>query len=416
MIDCTIGFRCVRCEREQPAGFTGYSCPDCGPTGILDICYDYDKARRSLRRANLARDLRLHIWRYEALLPAPPPEIWPGLPVGWTPLVSPVRLREHLGLAGLQVKMEGPLPTGSLKDRASMVAVAQAMQWGAATIAGASTGNAASSVAGLCAPLGLPVVIFVPAGAPAPKLAQLRAYGALVVAVEGSYDQAFDLCLAATERFGWYSRNTGYNPVLSEGKKTVVFEVLEQRRWRAPDWIVVPVGDGCILGGVGKGLRDLQAVGLMDRMPRLLGVQAEGSSAIYRAWKTGADHASPVEPDTVADSISVGQPRDDRKALAALRHTDGQMVLVSDEAILAAGGELGARAGLFTEPAASAALAGAIAAREQGIVAPADEVVVLATGHGLKDPVTSAQGTPEPLKVGPDPGSLDSVRDALSER
>jgi threonine synthase len=416
MIDCTIGFRCVRCHGEQPAGYTGYTCPECGPTGILDIQYDYERARRYMRRAYLARDSRPHIWRYEALLPTAPPEIWPGLPVGWTPLVSPVRLREHLGLAGLQVKMDGLLPTGSLKDRASMVAVAQAMQWGVATIAGASTGNAASSVAGLCAPLGIPVVIFVPAAAPEPKLAQLRAYGALVVAVEGSYDQAFDLCLAATERFGWYSRNTGYNPVLSEGKKTVVYEVLEQRRWRAPDWIVVPVGDGCILGGVGKGLRDLRAVGLMDRMPRLLGVQAEGSAAIYRAFEAGADHASPVEADTVADSISVGQPRDDRKALAAIRDTEGQMVTVSDEAILAAGRELGARAGLFTEPAASAALAGAIVAREQGLVGPADEVVVLATGHGLKDPVTSARGTAEPLKVAPEPGALDAVREALSER
>ncbi len=416
MIDCVTGYTCVKCDRTLAADFTGYTCPDCGAEGILDVQYDYERARRNFRRAHLARDLRRDIWRYEALLPCPPPEIWPGLPVGSTPLISPVRLREHLGLAGLQVKMDGLLPTGSLKDRASMVAVAQAMQRGVATIAGASTGNAASSIAGLCAALGIQVVIFVPASAPIPKLAQLRTYGAVVVAVEGSYDQAFDLCLAATDRFGWYSRNTAYNPVLSEGKKTVVFEILEQRRWRAPDWIVVPVGDGCILGGVGKGLRDLRAVGLLDRDARILGVQAEGSAAIYNAWKSGAKEASPVEPSTVADSISVGQPRDAIKALRAVRDFDGAMITVSDEAILEAGHQLGLRGGLFTEPAASAALAGGLAAREQGIISPAEEVVVVATGNGLKDPESTARGTAEPVNVRPDVSALDAVQEVLARR
>ena len=295
-------------------------------------------------------------------------------------------------------------------------AVAQAMQRGVATIAGASTGNAASSLAGLCSALGTQVVIFVPASAPAAKLAQLRTYGALVVAVEGSYDQAFDLCLAATQRFGWYSRNTAYNPVLSEGKKTVSFEILEQRRWRAPDWIAVPVGDGCILGGVAKGLRDLQAVGLMDRMPRLLGVQATGSAALYNAWKAGSKEVAPVEPDTVADSIAVGQPRDAVKALRGIADTDGAFVVVEDEAILEAGHQLGYRAGVFAEPAASAALAGTVAAKEQGLIGAADEVVVLATGNGLKDPLTSSQGTPAPVSVAPGESSLDAVHDALSAR
>lgn len=414
MIDCVIGYRCVLCGKEQPEDFTGYTCPHCGVTGILDIQYDYERARRSFRRASLASDQRRDIWRYEALLPAPPPMIWPGLPVGGTPLVTPVRLRDRLGLTGLQLKMDGLMPTGSLKDRASMVALGQALQRGVATIAGASTGNAASSVAGLAAAVGLQVVIFLPAGAPAPKLAQLRTYGARVMAVEGTYDQAFDLCLAATERFGWYSRNTGYNPVLSEGKKTVVFEILEQRRWRAPDWIAVPVGDGCILGGVGKGLRDLHAVGLLDRMPRVLGVQAAGSAAIHNAWKAGSEQVSPVSPDTVADSISVGQPRDAVKALAAVRDTGGAMVVVSDEAILKAGHRLGRLAGVFAEPAASAALAGVLEARDQGLLQGSEEVVVLITGSGLKDPVTSAQGTPEPLSISPDPASLDAVREALA--
>ncbi|MDY0000900.1 MAG: threonine synthase [Polyangia bacterium] len=414
MIDCVIGFRCVLCDKEQPSDFTGYTCPHCGVTGILDIQYDYERARRSFRRASLAADQRRDLWRYEALLPAPPPMIWPGLPVGGTPLISPVRLRDRLGLPGLQLKMDGLLPTGSLKDRASMVALAQALQRGAATIAGASTGNAASSIAGLAAAVGLQVVIFVPESAPAPKLAQLRTYGAHVMAVRGTYDQAFDLCLSATDRFGWYSRNTGYNPVLSEGKKTVVFEILEQRRWRAPDWIAVSVGDGCILGGIGKGLRDLMGVGLLDRMPRILAVQSSGSAAIYNAFKAGLGSASPVEPDTVADSISVGQPRDSVKALRAVRESGGAVVSVPDEEILETGHRLGSLAGVFSEPAASAALAGVLEARRQGLMQGSEEVVVVITGLGLKDPLRTAQGTPELVSVSPDPAELDAVRQALS--
>jgi threonine synthase len=409
------GFRCVVCDRRLLANFAGYTCPDCGDEGILDVEYDYERAAPDFNADALAANPRRDLWRYAALLPARPPEPWPGLPVGNTPLIQAARLGEHVGLADLWVKHDGLLPTGSLKDRASAMAVAQALERGASIVAGASTGNAASSMAGLAAPAGLRTVIFVPASAPAPKLAQLRTYGALVVAVQGSYDQAFDLCLAATRRFGWYSRNTAYNPVLSEGKKTVVFEVAEQMGWRAPDWIAVSVGDGCILGGVGKGLRDLHhlGLGLLDRLPRVLGVQAEGSAAIYQAWRAGAKTAAPVTPDTLADSISVGQPRDAVKALAAVRDTAGQMVAVSDEAILEAGHLLGRRAGIFAEPAASTALAGVLALRQRGDIAPDDRVVVLVTGNGLKDPQTTALGTPEPLSIAPQESALDDVLAAL---
>jgi len=410
-----IGFRCVLCDRELPADHPGYTCPDCGAEGILDVEYDYERARADLTATSLAADPRRDIWRYAPLLPAVPPTPWPGVPVGGTPLIQPARLAQHVGLTGLQLKNDGLLPTGSLKDRASALAVAQALQRGVTTVAGASTGNAASSMAGLAAPAGLRTVIFVPASAPPPKLAQLRTYGAFVVAVQGSYDQAFDLCLAATRRFGWYSRNTAYNPVLSEGKKTVSFELVEQLGWQPPDWVAVPVGDGCIIGGVGKGLRDLKALGLIDRMPRLLGVQAAGSAAIHNAWKAGKDRADPVEPDTLADSISVGQPRDAVKALRAVRDSDGQYVTVSDDAILEAGHLLGRFAGVFAEPAASTALAGVLALRQQGEITPDETVVTLVTGVGLKDPQTTARGTAEPLSIAPDESALDQVLAALGE-
>ncbi len=411
---CVIGLCCVRCGLRQAQDFTGYTCPDCGDEGILDVEYDYGRARQQLSADLLAREMRRDIWRYGALLPASPPEPWPGLPVGDTPLFRAARLGTYLGLDHLLVKHDGLLPTGSLKDRASAVAIAQALERGKDIVAGASTGNAASSLAGLAAAAGLRAVIFVPESAPAPKLAQLRTYGALVVAVRGTYDEAFDLCLAATRRFGWYSRNTAYNPVLSEGKKTVAFEVCEGLRWRPPDWIAVSVGDGCILGGVGKGLRDLKELGLISRLPRLLGVQAEGSAAIYNAFLDGARTAEPVRPDTLADSISVGQPRDARKALAAIRDTCGQMIAVSDEAIIEGGHLLGGLAGVFAEPAASTALAGVLAARHEGEIRPGDTVVVLVTGNGLKDPQTTALSTSEPLSVPPDEGALDTVLSALA--
>lgn len=410
------GFRCVLCDRGLDADFRGYTCPDCGEEGILDVEYDYDRASVELTADGLAANSRRDIWRYGALLPARSPDPWPGLPVGNTPLVHATRLGDHVGLSDLWIKHDGLLPTGSLKDRASAMAVAQALERDVSIVAGASTGNAASSMAGLAAPAGLRTVIFVPASAPAPKLAQLRTYGALVVAVQGSYDQAFDLCLAATRRFGWYSRNTAYNPVLSEGKKTVAFEVAEQLGWQPPDWIAVSVGDGCIVGGVGKGLRDLHRLGLIKRMPRVVGVQAEGSAAIYRAWKAGAKTAAPVAPDTLADSISVGQPRDAVKALTAVRDTDGQFVTVPDEAILDAGHVLGQQAGIFAEPAASTALAGVLALRQRGDIASGDRVAVLVTGNGLKDPQTTARGTPAPLSIAPQESALDDVLAALSSR
>ncbi len=410
------GFRCVLCDSRRPADFTGYTCPDCGDEGILDVEYDYERAALDFNAEALAANPRSDIWRYSAVLPARPPEPWPGLPVGNTPLIKATRLGDHVGLSDLWIKHDGLLPTGSFKDRASALAVAQATERGVSIVVGASTGNAASSMAGLAAPTPLRTVIFVPDSAPAPKLAQLRTYGALVVAVQGSYDQAFDLCLAATRRFGWYSRNTGYNPVLSEGKKTVSFEVVEQLGWQPPDWIAVSVGDGCIVGGVGKGLRDLRQLGLMGRMPRVVGVQAEGSAAIYQAWKRGAKTADPVTPDTLADSISVGQPRDAVKALTAVRDSKGQFVTVSDEAIIAAGHLLGHHAGIFAEPAASTAFAGVLVLRQRGDIAPDDRVVVLVTGNGLKDPQTTAQSTPEPLSIAPKVSALDDVLAAVDSR
>jgi threonine synthase len=262
-------------------------------------------------------------------------------------------------------------------------------------------------------------VIFVPKTAPQAKIAQLLVYGATVLLVDGTYDQAFELCLEAAPEFGWYNRNTGYNPFMSEGKKTVSYEICEQLSvsgagiWTAPDVIVVPVGDGCIIGGVHKGLSDLMALGWIDHMPRIIGVQAAGSSPLVSAWEQGIEgwEMEPVVASSVADSIVAGLPRDRNKALRAVRETGGVYVRVSDEEILSAIPALAQGCGVFAEPAAAAAYAGLVAAVERDLVAEDEKVVVLATGSGLKDIASAMQSAGDPHTIEP---SLKAVHTAFA--
>jgi threonine synthase len=345
------------------------------------------------------------MWRYMPFLPLDPAvaaELVPGTvlsSVGWTPLYPAPRLAHQLGLKHLWIKDDSRQPTASLKDRASAVAVVKARERDADTVTTASTGNAAAALAGLCAAVDQPNVIFVPRTAPQAKIAQLLAYGSTVLLVDGTYDDAFELCLEAARAFGWYNRNTGYNPYMSEGKKTVILEVCEQlslqtaksagpsSRWEAPDAVIVPVGDGCIIGGVHKGLRDLLALGWIDHMPRIIGVQAEGSAPLVDAWERGLDplEMEPVDAHSVADSIVAGLPRDRIKALRAVRDTGGAYVRVSDDQILRAIPTLARGCAVFAEPAAAAAYAGLAKALDLGVVAVEERIVVLSTGSGLKD-------------------------------
>lgn len=396
-----LGLRCVLCGAEYRPDEVAYVCPSHGHEGILDVVYDYPAIARQLTRKALAARREPSIWRYRELLPVERPELIPPLAVGWTPLYRAERLGEWLGLPNLWVKDDGRNPTASFKDRASAVGVVKALELGKRTITAASTGNAASSVAGLAASLGLQAVIFVPERAPVAKVAQLLLFGATVLMVRGSYDQAFDLCLEASDKYGWYSRNTAYNPYLSEGKKTAALEICEQLRWQAPDRIYVAVGDGCIIGGLWKGLRDLLALGLIDRLPRLMGVQAAGSAALARAWARGGELVEPVVPETLADSISVGIPRDRVKALRAVRETKGAYVTVSDEEILDAMRLLAGQAGVFAEPAGAAPLAGLRRSLQEGTVDPGERIVVLVTGNGLKDVQSAMRAAGKPQRIDP---------------
>ncbi len=393
-----LGARCVRCGREY-APVTGPGACPCG--GMLDIRYDYSAIRHAVSRETISRSGDLSMWRYRAFLPVGETAPLPPLRVGWSPLYEAPRLAALAGISRLHVKDDGLNPTCSLKDRASAMAVAKAREAGAKVICCSSTGNAGSSLAGNAAAAGMDAVIFIPSRAPQGKVAQLKIFGATVIMVEGSYGDAFRLSAEAISRYGWYDRNAAVNPFMAEGKKTVSFEIAEQLGWQAPDWVAVSVGDGCTIAGVWKGFTDLFTAGLIDRLPKLLSVQAAGCCPVHRALRTGGAVEVSAE-DTIADSIAVGIPRNLDKAILAIRESGGIAVEVSDDEIMEAMRVLGRVQGVFAEPAGAAGMAGLMKAAREGLV-PADaSAVALVTGNGLKDTLNAIRAAGEPVRVPPD--------------
>jgi len=415
-----VGYRCSLCQHEYAPDQVTYTCPKDG--GNLDVLLDVRAIRRSTRPGEIGRCPEESIWRYLPLLPVEDPGHRGSAlrSAGWTPLLRPRQLATNLGLENLWVKDDGRNPTASFKDRASAVAVARAQSTGASTIVTASTGNAGAALAGMAAAAGLPAVILAPRTAPPAKVAQLLIFGARVLLVEGTYDQAFDLTLQAAESFGWYCRNTGYNPFTAEGKKTAAFEICEQLtralgaagedRWAAPQAVVVSVGDGNIISGLHKGFRDLLDLGWIEAMPRLIGVQATGSAAIANAYARGTEEIIPVRADTLADSISVDLPRDGVRAVRAARQTGGSYVTVEDAQILAAIRTMGAAA-IFAEPAAATGYAGLEVAVRAGLISPSETVVLVSTGSGLKDVRAAMQAAGEATVIEP---RLDALQAALA--
>jgi len=419
------GYSCSLCGTEYGSEGQLYLCPRDG--GCLDVVLDLERARRELKASGLLRRAGRGAaggagsawpgapshWRYLPLLPVGDPggEGTPLRAVGCTPLYAPPALRARLGMNRLWLKDEGRNPTASLKDRASSVVLARAREVGAQVVVTSSTGNAGAALAGMAACLGVPAVVLAPRAAPPAKVAQMLVYGARVVLVDGSYDQATELARQAAGELGWFCRNTGYNPFTAEGKKTAAFEIWEaaergelaglggpaasgRGRGRGeggarPLSVFVSVGDGNIIAGLDKGFRDLAQAGLLERGPRLFGVQAEGSAAIASAFAAGTQTIRAVRARTLADSISVDLPADGLRALRAATRTGGAYLTVSDAEILAAIAELGG-VGVFAEPAAAAAYAGLRRALAEGLVQAEDPVLVLLTGSGLKD-VSAAQ-------------------------
>jgi len=378
--------KCTSCEKEYQPSEIDYTCPDCGPLlGTLEVLYDYDAIKRELTRDYLLSNKNFTHWRYLPLLPINKPDFIQPLSVGWTPIYLNSVIAQELGLKSIWIKDDGRNPTGSLKDRASSVGVVKALEKGARVVTAASTGNAASSWSAFTALAKLRTVIFVPRNAPRAKIAQLLVYGATVLQVNGNYDEAFDLCSQAAEKWEWYNRSTAINPYLGEGKKTAALEICEQLNWHVPDFIFVSVGDGCIFQGMWKGFTEFYQLGLINKLPQMIGVQAEGSAPLVKAWQKGAPRAEPLQPDTVADSISVGIPRDQVKALKAVGESDGEFIAVSDQEILGAISNLAKKAGVLAEPAGAAAMAGLYKFAQQGKINSQYTAVVMVTGNGLKD-------------------------------
>ena len=399
--------KCVKCGKEYPATPDVTTC-ECG--GILDIVYDYDYIKSRLTKEKLAARKDMTMWRYRELLPIEEETENTPLRVGNTPLYEEPRLAEMLGLGHLYVKDDGLNPTSSLKDRASAMAVAKAKEAGKDIIACSSTGNAASSLAGNAAAAGMKTYIFVPSRAPKGKVAQLLTFGATVVSVQGNYEETFELSSKAIDRWGWYNRNAAVNPYLSEGKKTVSLEICEQLQWKAPDYIAVAVGDGCTIGGVWKGLKDLYAIGFIDKLPRLISCQAEGCCPLNRAIEEKAPW-HPMEENTLADSIAVGVPRNPDKALQAIEESNGLVVNVSDAEIMAAQKLLGSVCGLFGEPAGVTGTAGVRKLCEMGVLGKDDTVVTMISGNGLKDVENAIKAAGAPISC---PNDMESLLKAFA--
>ena len=394
-------YRCSICGKEFTPDEITYTCPIDG--GNLDVIFDYASLSKKISPDQITSSTEASIWRYLPLLPVDDPGYSGSAlhSVGWTPLYRPERIAADLNLEQLWIKDDGRNPTASFKDRASAVVIARAKEINAEIVVTASTGNAGAALAGMAAAAHHQAVIFAPKSAPPAKVAQLLVFGAKVFLVDGNYDQAFDLSIEAANTYGWYCRNTGYNPFTIEGKKTAAYEIWEQviakQSLKKPLCIFVSVGDGNIISGIHKGFKDLLALGWIDHMPRIFGIQSEGSAAIANAFDAGTETITPVSAKTLADSISVDLPRDGLRALRAATQTNGAYVKVTDKAILEAIARLG-REGIFAEPAAATATAGLKKAIADGFINVDDPVLVLNTGSGLKD-VKAAEQAVEPAPI-----------------
>ncbi len=396
------GYRCSLCKTEYLPGQVVYTCPKDG--GNLDVILDYVSIQQRYQPEDILHRSDASLWRYLPLLPVDDPggEGTPLRTAGYTPLYSPPMLLKKLGLEHLWIKDEGRNPTASFKDRASSVVVARARQVGAEVVVTASTGNAGAALAGMAAAVGQKAIIFAPRTAPPAKVAQLLVFGAQVILVDGNYDAAFDLTIQASNEFGWYCRNTGYNPFTAEGKKTAAFEIWEQVICAQKEPVrqvnvFVSVGDGNIISGIHKGFKDLHELGWLPVMPRLFGVQSEGSAAVANAFFAKTETITPVTATTIADSISVDLPRDGVRAVRAATQSGGAFVTVKDEEILQAIAELG-KVGIFAEPAGATSYAGLVKALQNGFIPPEEPTVVINTGNGLKDTRAAMQAVaPAPV-------------------
>jgi len=405
-------YKCVDCGKEFVTNEVMYLCPLCSkenttttpPKGVLKAVYDYHKMQKlGIEFSDLKKN------DFIDLLPIASKDSFPILKVGKTPLYFIEKLEQNSLPFELYLKDDSQNPTFSFKDRASTLVSAFAKENRLNTIVAASTGNAGSSLAGVCASQGQQAIIMVPEKAPLAKLTQIIMYGAKIVPVKGTYDEAFDLSVKATEVFGWYNRNTAFNPLTIEGKKTVSFEMIEQLKFKVPDRVFVPVGDGVIISGVYKGFEDLLMLNLIDRMPTIVAVQSAKSDNLVR--NIGKKTFEIVPSTTIADSISVDIPRNFYMAQQFIQKYNGETLIVSDEEIMNASMVLSKNTGIFSEPAATTAFAGLLSYQKNGKIADKSSNVVMLTGSGLKDLKSVGTLLKMPESIFP---SIDNLKKLLS--
>jgi threonine synthase len=408
------GAKCISCNKEWRFAEISYQCPSC--QGNLDIVYDYKALRKNYPREYFTHNSSGSVWKY---LPFLPLKKKPNLPLqlGCTPLYP---VRNEYGIK-LCIKDEGRNPSASFKDRATAVVLGAAQEAGITHVTAASTGNAGSSLACLSAAMGTVATVFVPENTPEAKMAQLRIFGARVLGVTGSYDDAYDLCMRASKAFGWYNRSTGYNPLTREGKKTCACEICEQLGWQVPDRVIVSVGDGNILSGLWKGFKDFYATGYINRLPKMIGVQSTGSNAIALSLRNmenvrheGKIETVSVHAHTLADSIAVDTPRDGIFAVKAVQESAGSIIEVTDAQILTAIKTAAQQWGVFAEPAGAACVAGLEKLREQDSLRPGETVVCVMTGNGLKDVASALKASNDAvIRIAPD-ATPDEIRESIA--
>ena len=398
---------CINCKSEYPMDEMLYNCKKCGD--LLEVKLDLEDLKRKLEKVDWKRR-SISVWKYREFLPISDESKIITLQEGGTPLYKCERLAERLGIKNLYVKNEGANPTGSFKDRGMTVGVSKALEFNVKTVICASTGNTSASLAAYAARAGLNCVVLIPHGKIAlGKLSQAMMYGAKVVAVKGNFDIALKIVVNASKTFGLYLLNS-INPFRIEGQKTAAFEICEQLGWKAPDRIIIPVGNAGNITAYWKGFKELEAIEIIKELPRMTGVQASGASPIVNAFANGNEGIEPVsDPETIATAIRIGNPVNWKRALKAIRESGGVAVTVTDDEIIYAQKLLARAEGIFVEPASAASIAGLKKLIESGEIGSEETVVCIATGHGLKDPEVAIKACEKIVEIEPSLEELERV-------
>ncbi|MEM1566205.1 MAG: threonine synthase [Candidatus Bathyarchaeia archaeon] len=403
-----MSMRCIGCGAEYPINEIVYNCKKCGD--LLEVQIDEGAIRRKIEEVDW-RSRPISVWKYREFLPIFDEAKIVTLNEGGTPLHRCERLAEELGIKNLYIKNEGANPTGSFKDRGMTVGISKALELGVRAVVCASTGNTSASLAAYAAKAGLPCIVLIPAGKTAlGKLAQAMMYGAIVVAVKGNFDSALQIATEASKQVGLYLLNS-INPFRIEGQKTAAFEICDQLRWQAPDRVILPVGNAGNITAYWKGFKELKALDLIEELPKMVGVQAAGASPIAKAFAANSVTIEPVKnPETIATAIRIGNPVNWKRALNALRESNGKALTVTDDEIVKAQKLLARKEGIFIEPASAASIAGLKKLVENGDVDSDEIIVCVATGHGLKDPEAAVRACEGVIEIEP---SLEALRKVI---